>query len=680
MKRFFTLLLLPGFLFFTNANAQHSKLKIEKEPAWITVNKINYDDEKLDREAEDGYLDLGLDKQVSLKTGERYYKRSKKILSEAGVQNSSEVSVNFDPTYEQLIFHTLLIIRDGKPINKLRLSDFKVVNQEKELDRHLYDGSLTAYLVLQDVRKGDVIEYSYTKKGFNPIFNGKYCDEFVCNYAVPVANLFYKLVVPEGRNVTIKNRNTNITPVTTEEPGQTVYEWKATDVPAFHLESKIPDWYDPYGSVMISEFASWNEVSMWAAGLFKRNVPLSPSLQKKIKSIMDASPNEEVRTLAALRFVQDDIRYMGIETGVNSHQPNSPNKIFAQRFGDCKDKSYLLVTMLNAMGIKADPVLINTYDKKSITGYLPSGYAFDHCTVQATVNGKVHWFDPTISFQRGPIDQIAYPDYQAGLVVNPSTTALTSIPFHEPGTNDIKEVFKIYDMSGKAWLKVTTISTGSFADDKRYDFNNSSLYEIKNKYKDYYASYFDKITADSLAYKSDDTTGAFTTQEYYRIDDIWENVGGKKKLYLSAFIIEGLLNKPADKNRTMPFRLTFPARYTEKVEVNLPEAWPLKAFDENVKCDNFVLHADGNSVENKVSLNYSYEALKDHVLPSEAANFFVKNDDADKAIDYELSYTSGQTSVGVDSRSDSSGTGLLYLVLTTCVAITFFVRRGWTNK
>jgi hypothetical protein len=676
MKRLLILLLIPGFLFFTHADAQNLKLKIEKEPSWITVNKINYDDDKLDGEAENGYVDLALDKQVSLKTGERYYKRSNKILSEAGVQNGSEVSVNFDPTYEQLIFHTIRIIRDGISINKLRLSDFKVVDQEKELDRHLYDGSLTAYLVLQDVRKGDIIEYSYTKKGFNPIFDGKYSDEFDCNYEVPVGNLFYKLVVPDGRNITIKNRNTNITAVITKEPGQTVYEWKATDIPALHLESKTPGWYDPYGSIMISEFQSWNEVSNWAAGLFPRNIPLSPALKEKIKSIMDASPDPDARTSAALRFVQDDIRYMGIEIGVNSHKPNSPNKIFVQRFGDCKDKSYLLVTMLNAMGIEADPVLINTYEKKSTTEYLPSGYAFDHCTVQARLNGKVYWFDPTISFQRGPIDKIAYPDYQVGLVVNPSTTALTPIPFHEPGSNDIKEVFKIYDMSGKAWLKVTTISTGSFADDRRYDFKNNSLYEIKNKYKDYYAAYFDKITADSVAYKSNDTTGAFTTEEYYRINDIWKNGKEKKELYLSPFVIDGLMNKPDDKNRTMPFTLTFPARYTEQVEVNLPEHWPLKGFDEDIKCANFVLHADGNSVENKVTMNYSYEALKDNVLPSEAANFFTKNDDANKAVDYELSYTAGQTFVDDDSRSDSSGLGLVYLVLTTCVVIIFFVRRS----
>ena len=135
-------------------------------------------------------------------------------------------------------------------------------------------------------------------------------------------------------------------------------------------------------------------MSTWASSLFPGNVQLSPGLQKSINNIKETYPDSEARALAALRFTQDDIRYMAIEIGVNSHKPSHPNKIFAQRFGDCKDKSYLLVTMLNAMGIEASPVLINTICKKTLKDRLPSASAFDHCTVQAKINGKVHWFDP----------------------------------------------------------------------------------------------------------------------------------------------------------------------------------------------------------------------------------------------------------------------------------------------
>jgi transglutaminase-like putative cysteine protease len=351
MKPIFCFLfLIFQFLFCTGVTAQNSKLRIEKTPSWVTTNTVDDNNKELDRQAEDGYLNLDYERQISLVNESCYSKRSKKILSDAGVQNCSEISVNFNPAFQQLIFHSICIIRDGKSIDKLRLSDFKIIQQEKELDMHLYDGSLTAYLVLDDVRKGDIIEYSFTKKGFNPICNGRYSDVFDCNFEVPVANLFYKLMVPDGRNITIKNRQTNFTPTVTKDQGQTVYEWKATNVPALHLESKTPDWYDPFGSVMISEFQSWNDVSNWAAALFPRNIPLSRGLQQKINSIKEAYPDNESRTLAALHFVQDDIRYMGIEIGINSHKPNPPDKIFAQRFGDCKDKSYLLVTMLNAHG------------------------------------------------------------------------------------------------------------------------------------------------------------------------------------------------------------------------------------------------------------------------------------------------------------------------------------------
>lgn len=685
MKRLLPYLLISvQFLLHFQLNAQNSKLRAEKEPAWVTINKTDYNNSKLEREAEDGYLDLGFEKQVSLAQQSRYFKKTIKILSEAGVQNSSEISVNFDPSYEQLTFHTIRIIREGKALNKLQLANFKTIQQEKDLSRHMYDGSLTALLVLDDVRKGDIIESSYTIKGFNPIFNNKYSEVYDLRYGVPVASLYYKLIAPANRNIIVKNSQTNITPTITNAQDETVYEWRASDVTALHLEKKTPTWYHPYASVTVSEFRNWNEVSTWANALFPVKVEMSTGLQKKINSIKENNSTDEARTLAALHFVQDDIRYMGIEMGVSSHKPSNPNKIFMQRFGDCKDKSYLLVTMLRAMGIEANPVLINTSDKKAIKDWLPSASAFDHCTVQAIVNGKTYWFDPTISFQRGAIADIAYPDYQAGLVVNETTTGLSDIPFHDPGVTDIKEIFDIPDMSGIAHFKVITKSTGSFADDARSDYNNNSVYEMKNKYKDFYAAYFDKITADSLTYNSDDITGTFTTTEYYTINDIWKTEGGTKKLPFSSYVINSVMSKPSDKNRSMPFYLMYPARYKEQVEINMPEDWPIKDYDERVACSGFKLHASAESVGNKILLTYEFQNLKDHIMPAEASSFFTNYDEAYAATGYEVTYKPGEALAYNASAADAlPQLGVfpkLYILLGTAVLITVMLKRRQRQK
>ena len=132
MKLLLYRLLFPLLLIVSlNSKAQHSKLNASSAPAWATINEIDYNNQKLEAEAEDGLLNLRVERQVSLPDQSLYYRRTIKILSEAGVQNGSEISVNFDPVYEQLTFNSVLIIRDGKQIDKLQRSKFKTIQQEK---------------------------------------------------------------------------------------------------------------------------------------------------------------------------------------------------------------------------------------------------------------------------------------------------------------------------------------------------------------------------------------------------------------------------------------------------------------------------------------------------------------------------------------------------------------------
>ncbi len=163
-------------------------------------------------------------------------------------------------------------------------------------------------------------------------------------------------------------------------------------------------------------------------------------------------------------------------------------------------------------------------------------------------------------------------------------------------------------MSGVAHFKVVTKFTGFFADDARSDYDNNSLYEMKTKYKNFYASYFDKITADSLTYQNDDSSGVFTTAEYYTIKDIWETADGMQKLPLSSYVISSIMNQPADKNRTMPFSLIYPANYTEHIELTMPEDWPVKEFDDNITCAGFKLSARSKSIRNQVFSTISMKA------------------------------------------------------------------------
>jgi transglutaminase-like putative cysteine protease len=111
--------------------------------------------------------------------------------------------------------------------------------------------------------------------------------------------------------------------------------------------------------------------------------------------------------------VQDEVRYLGIELGTYSHTPTGPSKVFERRFGDCKDKTLLLATVLNELGIDARPALVNTDARRALDGWQPSPYAFDHVIVRAELGGKTYWLDPTTPYQRGTLADASVPSTSA---------------------------------------------------------------------------------------------------------------------------------------------------------------------------------------------------------------------------------------------------------------------------
>ena len=90
--------------------------------------------------------------------------------------------------------------------------------------------------------------------------------------------------------------------------------------------------------------------------------------------------------------------------------------------------SLLLATILNALGIEAHTALVNTDARHTLDAWQPSPYDFDHVIVEAELDGKTYWLDPTISYQRGTLATYYAPEYERALVMRPDTDALTVIP------------------------------------------------------------------------------------------------------------------------------------------------------------------------------------------------------------------------------------------------------------
>lgn len=297
-------------------------------------------------------------------------------------------------------------------------------------------------------------------------------------------------------------------------------------------------------------------------------------------------------------------------------------------------------------------------------------------TVKVILQDGEHWFDPTISYQRGSLKDISYPDYKTGLVITDTTSALTPIALHEQSEERVREIFSIKNMLGKADLKVITEYKGAYADDMRDEFNSSSNYELLNEFKQFYQGYFSGIIGDSLTYNDDSISGTFTTTEYYTIDSFWNMETKGLKSSFTSYVINGIIKKPKDKSRTMPFYLSYPAKYHEEVEINLPEDWNLKPYDAVVKCSGFVYKVKCTTSWRKVVLTYDFENLKDAITPAEAPQYFSKLKEIDNVSDYAI--TTYSNTDNTFFAKNSTTTNSLYLVVPIFVLIGSVL--WWTQR
>lgn len=471
----------------------------------------------------EGYYFETIENQINLSTQTRFQRTVKVLTENAGAQHAGQIQIGFEPSYQTLVLHELYIVRAGQRLDRLALDKFQVMAYETELSRSIYNGTYSAYLPLEDLRKEDKIVLSYSLVGFNPVFGGKFFDKQALQSFEPIGLIHIRYIVPKERTLHIKSWLGAPQAVKTDLGGSVAYQWEIAGSEKADFEPSTPFWHSTIQRIECSEYDTWSDVAQWAAEVNPiPALPKNSSLARYIDAKW-AEAKEDSLTYAQLvaDFVQNEIRYMGIEVGEYSHRANSPEKVFAQRYGDCKDKSVLMAAMLKHKGIMSRLVLVNSYEEYKLDEYLPSPAAFNHMTLHFTIDGRGQFIDPTMTNQGGPFRERYFPFYGKVLLAEPKAKLhLTSK--HLTGSIRIEERFHL-QKDGSATLDVLTVYKGSDADQIRAYFEHTAKNQTEKSYLEYYQRLYNKTSKRApLTYQDDVAQNLFQVHESYTIGELVE--------------------------------------------------------------------------------------------------------------------------------------------------------------
>ncbi len=598
--------------------------RVAPPPQWASPAEIPRDKWVETAPGSNGEAYLLVDRQWSLLDGRlrQYNHFATKAMAASGVEEVSSISIDFDPLYESLSLHQLRVWRNGEASDRLSRARIDLIQREKELEYQLYDGSKTLHIILEDIRPGDTVEYSYTLEGSNPIFSGHFSETLNLQWRVPVGRLHYRVSWPDATPLHLRHYKTAIKPIRRHLGGEREAVWLRDRVDALFTDGDTPDWYDPFPKIEMSDLAQWSEVVDWALPLYGES-PATPAETELVATIAGSASTPEQRLLAALDFVQEQIRYLGLEMGENSHRPSQPGEVLERRYGDCKDKARLLVGLLKAMGIEAYPALVNTDSGEFLPDALPSMQLFDHAIVMARLDGRNYWLDPTLTNQSGNLETLYQPDYDYALVVAPTGGGLRHM------SEDIqvvhgKRVEEQFDISGGAEqpvdYRILTEVDHYYADTQRDQLAQTTLAAQQQSYLNYVAHYYPSVElAEDLRVTETSDENRIRLFEHYRIPNAWtpQSDTGYVVITFEPSLIDDHISSVESPKRTSPYAVTHPVRYEQVTRIHVP---PDSSFEnERYTIEDSAFHFE-KTVDfdgSDLVIRYLYQSLRDHVMPAD---------------------------------------------------------------
>jgi Domain of Unknown Function with PDB structure (DUF3857)/Transglutaminase-like superfamily len=652
-------------------SARGREYAIRPAPPWVERLEVQTAVAVAKQNVRWGIYDILRDHQtrVTDSAESQYFRTVRNVLSPSGVENASELELDFDPTFETLVLHEIALVRGATRIDALAGADIRVIDKEDDSESRIYDGERTALIFLRDVRPGDVIDYSWSLDGANPILGGKYTDEYDLSSGAPVKRMRHRLLWPAGRPLQWRGLDPAISNL---DPREQQLVWERTDVRPLDIDDSIPAWYEPWESVQITEFASWSEVAQWSAELFVLDARSVDEVKQLAARIIGEHATREERITAAIRFVQDDIRYLGIEMGRNSHEPHQPWETLEARWGDCKDKTLLLVALLRELGLNAHAALVSTRLQHRIEEKLPSPFVFDHVIARVIDAGRTYWIDGTIAEQGGTLQTIETPSEARALIVDASTTALTEIHAKAAGMKSVEQTYTTTDYGKPTKLTVKTTYTGSRADDMRSYLSSISLDDYANDRINNLAADQPKIEALAPPSVRDDRkANVIVITETYELADLWAD--GNWTWY--PRLIESYLTRPDTMIRTMPLKFAYPLHVSQSVTFNLPEEIDVEELTAVTETSAFRHEYRVGRNGNSVWIKQSLRALRDHVAVKDVPEHLTKLNAIASSIGYRLVPDGAQPKVAEEPGPwREAAKWLLALFLAGAfVAVCFFV-------
>lgn len=426
------------------------------------------------------------DSQMHLdRNGQTIFSAALIKLNHPNALQLGNVALSWNPAVGQPTVHAIKVHRDGLVRDVLASTKFEILRREDQLEVAMLDGIFTAALQVPDLRVGDELEITYSLPAQDPTLGRDSMGVLYLAGNPPQGRFSLRLSWEDGQEPGLRYTPDFGPTLKREQRAVSV----SADMPgAISPPKDAPPRYSWQRIIEFSDFQNWESVSSRVAPLFVKAATLSPTspIKSEVRQIMAAQADAKSRVAAALKLVQQQVRYVYVGFNGGNITPASADETWQRRYGDCKGKTVLLLAMLKELGIDAQAVLAsNAGIDDGLDQRLPGTGLFDHVLVRAQIDGETYWLDGTLPPVIPALREPALP-YRWVLPLSEVGLPLERIAW-KPGLRpDELELWEIDARAGfaePAAIKQTSIRRGAAAIEDYYRFSSITDDQLQTAFK-----------------------------------------------------------------------------------------------------------------------------------------------------------------------------------------------------
>jgi TPR repeat protein/transglutaminase-like putative cysteine protease len=280
----------------------------------------------------------------------------RQIRKEAAITNFSQIPVGFNNTFDQV---EITEAYTKKP-NGSRLDVMPSAIYEQPVPGSptvpIFNDQRMKVIVFPNVTVGDTLVMT-SKTISKPLLEGLFTYSTYFSPAYAANDIRLEITAPASMPLLTQSHDINFKQ--SSRGDKTLYQWQYSNPkPPLKVELAI-DPMDRWPRIFVSSSPSYEAFAKTYTQAIETKTIVTPKLQKLADSITAGTSNKRKQAALLHDWVSQNIRYVAVMFGHDAIIPHDATAVYEAGYGDCKDHSALLVTLLKAKGIPAQITLIN---------------------------------------------------------------------------------------------------------------------------------------------------------------------------------------------------------------------------------------------------------------------------------------------------------------------------------